>query len=94
MATKQGFYSRVHLYDNFTISVFQFHFLFPISISTVSNYPSPGVLKNLCDCVCICLHMCNNVSGYTAKTFSVNESYLFTHNVNWCMKIFSKDPAL
>ena len=39
MATKQGFYSRVHLYDDLTISVFHFHFLFPVSTSTVSNCP-------------------------------------------------------
>ena len=39
MATIQGFYSRVHLYDDLTISVFHFHFLFPVSISTVSNCP-------------------------------------------------------
>ena len=37
MATKQGLYSRVHLRDNLTISVFHFHFPFPFSISTVSN---------------------------------------------------------
>ena len=36
MATKQGFYSRVHLYDDLTISIF--HFPFPVSILTVSNY--------------------------------------------------------
>ena len=38
MATKQGFHSRVHLYDNLTVSVFHFHFPFLVSISTVSNY--------------------------------------------------------
>ena len=39
MATKQGFHSRVHLYDDLTISVFHFHFPFPVSISAVSNCP-------------------------------------------------------
>ena len=39
MATKQGFYFRIHLYDDLTISVFHFHFPFPVSISTVSNSP-------------------------------------------------------
>ena len=38
MATVQGFYSRVHLYDDLTISVF--HFPFPVSITTVSNCPN------------------------------------------------------
>ena len=42
MATEQGFYSRVHLYDNLTISVFHFHFPFPVFISTVSNFPKTG----------------------------------------------------
>ena len=37
MVTKQGFHSRVHLYDDLTISLFHFHFPFPVSI--VSNFP-------------------------------------------------------
>ena len=30
MATKQGFYSRVHLHDDLTISIFRFRFPFPL----------------------------------------------------------------
>ena len=40
MATKLEFYSRIHLYDNLTVSVFHFHFPFLVSISTVSNCPT------------------------------------------------------
>ena len=43
MATKQGFYSKVHLYDDLTISVFHFHFPFLVSISTVFNCPAQNV---------------------------------------------------
>ena len=42
MATKQGFHSRVRLYNDLTISVF--HFPVPVSISTVSNCPLVSVL--------------------------------------------------
>ena len=41
MVTKQRFHSRVHLYDDLTISIFHFHFPLPVSISTVSNCPIP-----------------------------------------------------
>ena len=48
MATKQGFYPRVHLYDDLTISVFHFHSPFPVSISTVSNCPL--ITQDKCTC--------------------------------------------
>ena len=44
MVTKQGFYSRIHLYDDLTIFVFHFHFrfwfsfpLFPIAPSAIQK---------------------------------------------------------
>ena len=41
----QRFYPSIHLHQVLTVSVFRFHFPFPVSISTISNCPNPSTLS-------------------------------------------------